>query len=55
MLGREVATLLDREELDGGDQTIDFVADGLSSGVYFYQLVVNNGEYQQIKRMMLVK
>lgn len=55
LLGQEVATLFDREELDGGDQSIDFVADGLSSGVYFYRLVVNNNKYQDFKRMVLIR
>ncbi len=55
ILGREVATLLEQEELDEGEQSIDFFADNLSSGIYFYRLVVNNGEFQQIKKMMFVK
>ncbi|MDI6804047.1 MAG: FG-GAP-like repeat-containing protein [Bacteroidota bacterium] len=55
LLGQEVATLFNNEELDDGDQSIDFVADGLSSGVYFYRLVVNNGDYQDFKKMILIR
>lgn len=55
LLGQEVATLINNEELDEGEQTIDFVADGLASGVYFYRLVLNNGEYQDFKKMLLIR
>ncbi|MDI6803090.1 MAG: SBBP repeat-containing protein [Bacteroidota bacterium] len=55
ILGREVATLLEQEELDEGEQSIDFFADNLSSGIYFCRLVVNKGEFQQIKKMILMK
>ncbi len=55
LLGQEVTTLINNEELDEGEQTINFVADGLSSGIYFYRLVVNNGEYQNFKKMVLIK
>jgi hypothetical protein len=55
LLGQEVAVLLDKEELDEGEQTINFVADGLESGIYFYRVNVNNGEYQSFKKMLLIK
>jgi hypothetical protein len=55
LLGREVETLLDNESMDEGNQEISFDAGGLSSGVYFYRLLVNHGQYQQVRRMMLIK
>jgi hypothetical protein len=39
VLGQEVATLLDNQLLDDGEQEIAFDASRLSSGVYFYRLV----------------
>lgn len=54
-LGAEVATLLNKEEMDEGRTTITFEADGLASGVYFYKLLLNNGMYQQTKKMLLLK
>ena len=54
-LGEEVATLLNMEDMDAGRNTITFQADGFASGVYFYRLIVNNGSYQQTKKMLLLK
>lgn len=55
LLGQEVAVLLDNEELDEGEQTVQFIGNGLASGLYFYRLMVNNGEYQDFKKMLLIK
>jgi hypothetical protein len=55
MLGQEVATLLDDEAFDAGKQEVSFNASDYASGVYFYRLVVNGGEFQTIKKMVLVK
>jgi hypothetical protein len=55
MLGQEVATLIDREELGSGENQVDFDASFLSSGVYFYRIMVNGGQFQQVNKMMLVK
>jgi hypothetical protein len=55
MLGQEVATLLDQEDMDGGKQEVKFDASGFASGVYFYRLVANGGEFQTVKKMVLVK
>jgi hypothetical protein len=38
MLGREVGTLLSGEELEAGEQTLEFSAGGLASGTYFYRI-----------------
>ncbi|MDI6803119.1 MAG: T9SS type A sorting domain-containing protein [Bacteroidota bacterium] len=54
LLGREVAELLNGEELDEGEHTIEFIANGFASGVYFYRLAVDN-KFQEIKKMLLMK
>jgi len=60
MLGREVATLLDNEEMDEGGQLVNFDADGLTSGVYFYRLTSHGsgddaGHYDELRKMVLMK
>lgn len=54
LLGQEVAVLLDKEELDEGEQNIQFIGNNLASGVYLYQIAVDN-RYQAIKKMLLMK
>ena len=60
VLGQEVATMLNREEMDDGEQLVEFDAANLPSGIYFYRIVIEGiGEYQQhsqmMKRMLLIK
>ena len=64
LLGQEVATLLNHEQFDGGNQTLDFDASQLSSGVYIYRLVaqtmdddnnVTGQVFTQTKKMVLMK
>jgi len=64
LLGQEVATLLNREDMDEGEQHIDFDASHLASGVYFYRISVEgiadeNGEMGQsfsaVRKMVLLK
>ncbi|MGE5352520.1 MAG: phosphodiester glycosidase family protein [Acidobacteriota bacterium] len=52
MLGREVEVLLDKE-LPSGSHRVNFSAQGLSSGVYFYRL--QSGSMVEVKKMMLVR
>ncbi|MBS4035574.1 MAG: T9SS type A sorting domain-containing protein [Ignavibacterium sp.] len=52
ILGQEVASLVNLEQSSGSYKVI-FDATKLSSGVYLYQINVNN--YQQTKKMMLMK
>ncbi|MCF8240939.1 MAG: T9SS type A sorting domain-containing protein [Melioribacteraceae bacterium] len=52
ILGREVKTLLNKS-LNSGRYKITFNADGLNSGVYFYQLTT--GEYKHAKKMVLLR
>ena len=54
VIGRDVATLLN-EEIDSGEHETTFDASNLSSGVYFYRLNVNNGEFVENKKLVLLK
>ncbi len=55
MLGQEVATLVDNEMMDEGPNEVTFDAAQFASGVYYYRMIVNDGQFQQIKKMVLVK
>jgi len=55
ILGQEVATLGDHQQFEDGPASLEFDASHLASGVYFYRLVVNDGQWQQVKKMMLLK
>jgi hypothetical protein len=60
VLGKEVARLMDGEELDEGEQTLEFHADGLASGTYLYRieardLVDGALSVVQTRKMMLLK
>ena len=52
LLGQEVATLVNKE-MALGNYTVNFSANGLSSGVYLYKL--SAGNYSQTKKMLLMK
>jgi hypothetical protein len=52
LLGREVATLVN-DPMEAGTYNVDFEANKLASGVYFYTL--ESGNFKQTKRMLLVK
>ncbi|MDI6804112.1 MAG: SdrD B-like domain-containing protein [Bacteroidota bacterium] len=65
-LGQEVATLLDRQEMEDGAQEVEFssVNAQLSSGIYFYRIVAESvkdednpvgQKYVKIKKMLLLK
>lgn len=65
ILGQEVATVINREQMDEGMQEIEFNASHLASGVYFYRIKAegiadpdNNiaGQtYVAVKKMVLLK
>jgi hypothetical protein len=42
ILGQQVATLLDNQEMLDGDQEVTFDANGFSTGVYFYRLTAES-------------
>jgi hypothetical protein len=52
VLGNEVATLIN-EEKPAGSYSINFDANKLSSGIYFYQIKV--GEFTATKKLILLK
>lgn len=52
MLGNEIRTLVDKAQ-SSGSYSVDFNADNLAAGVYFYCL--NAGSYSVTKKMMLLK
>jgi hypothetical protein len=63
MIGQEIATLLDNEVVEAGENEIDFDATGLPSGVYFYRVNIQPldedgvaaATLTQVKKMMLLK
>jgi len=64
ILGREVATLLNRELLVEGSSSFPFNGSSVASGVYFYRLVVEPAQeggsgtgkvFTQVKKMLLLK
>ncbi|MDP2209920.1 MAG: T9SS type A sorting domain-containing protein [Bacteroidota bacterium] len=64
VLGQEVASLLDKANLDEGGHSVEFDASALSSSVYFYRLNVegisesadlNTGSYTEQRKMILLK
>jgi hypothetical protein len=52
LLGREV-TILINEEKPAGSYEVEFEGDGLTSGIYFYQLKA--GDYIETKKMILLR
>ncbi len=52
VLGNEVSTLVN-EEKPAGEYEVEFSGNGLTSGVYFYQL--RTGSFIQTKKMILMK
>ncbi|TAK54666.1 MAG: T9SS type A sorting domain-containing protein, partial [Bacteroidetes bacterium] len=69
LLGREVASLVNREEMSAGEYDVEFVANNLVSGVYFYRITIEtpNEEYDeengiggvntftQVRKLLLMK
>lgn len=53
MLGREVASLLNNQELGAGSQNVTFDASKLASGIYVYTLKAGN--YTESKKLTLMK
>lgn len=62
ILGQEVATVLDHQVMDEGNQELEFDGSRLASGVYFYRILAEGfdeegftKEYQSVKKMLLIK
>lgn len=54
VMGKEVATLVDNEQVSAGVKEVTFEAKNLSSGVYFYTLTTADG-IRDTKKMTLLK
>lgn len=54
--GKRIQKLLN-EKLSAGEYEMDFNASGLSSGTYFYKLIINSGKevFTETKKMLMVK
>jgi hypothetical protein len=52
MFGREVAVLVN-ETLPAGDHEVEWDAEGVASGVYFYKLVAGN--FIDMKKAIVIK
>ncbi len=52
VLGKEVSTLVNEEKYSGNYE-VEFIASGLISGVYFYQLKTN--DYIETRKMLVLK
>ncbi len=55
VLGRRIAVLSDEMEWDEGLHELTFDGSNFASGIYFYRILVNRGEFQQVKKMVLLK
>jgi len=51
-IGQQVATLVN-ESKPAGTYQVDFIAEGLTSGIYFYK--ITSGNFSETKKMMLLK
>jgi hypothetical protein len=65
ILGQQVATLLDHEDFEEGNFTVDFNANNLASGVYFYRIEAEiygadgagspGRSYSSVRKMVLLR
>lgn len=59
-LGERVATVLNNAAFDQGEQTVEFNASAISSGIYFYRMTAiaqkgNGAAFTDVKKMLLLK
>jgi hypothetical protein len=55
ILGREVLSPISNQQMSEGKQQIVFNGSTLASGVYFYRMIANSGEFVASKKMVMVK
>jgi hypothetical protein len=59
VLGQEVASVLNKEFYEAGNDLVEFDASKLSSGVYFYRLTAkgidSETDFSSVKKMILMK
>ncbi|MBI3194752.1 MAG: T9SS type A sorting domain-containing protein, partial [Ignavibacteriae bacterium] len=53
ILGREVVTLLNNEEMNAGVHSVQFSGNNIASGMYYYRLQA--GEKVEVRKMLLTK
>ncbi|MEO8211064.1 MAG: T9SS type A sorting domain-containing protein [bacterium] len=53
MSGREIMTIFNNKFHNAGFYTVEFNGEGLSTGVYFYEMKIDN--FREIRKMVLVK
>ena len=57
-LGQCIETML-YEDMNAGKHEVKFKAKNLSSGIYFYRIVIDSygeaGEFQDVKKMILLR
>lgn len=56
MLGREVAKIINNENLSAGTYIREFNGSNLASGVYFLRMLINDGkDFSDVKKIVLLK
>jgi len=57
ILGREVTTLVDHQQIEAGTHRVVFDASSVASGFYLYRIVATNRgtNFQSVKKMIVVK
>jgi hypothetical protein len=56
LIGREVANLINNENISAGIYTYTFDGNNLASGVYFLRILVNDGkDFSDVKKIVLLK
>lgn len=53
LLGREIRTLIEREELSAGNHYYLFNSEGIASGIYFYKITA--GDFSDTKKLIILK
>ncbi len=54
LIGQELETIVDDVQVPG-IHSVSFMGNNLASGVYFYRIVINHGEYAQTKKFLLLR
>ena len=52
--GQKIKTLINNE-LPKGSHFINWNAEGFASGVYYYQMTIDNGNFNLTKKMILIR
>jgi hypothetical protein len=55
VVGREVRTVVDGRDFGEGSHEIQFRADDLASGVYFYRIMTSDQKFSDVRTMTILK